>query len=693
MTTGLFSSTRLWLAKHYSTVIVFFVALGLIWYNAAPGLSFHDSGEFALAVACKGLPHPPGAPTWTIGATLFYHLLPFKDAAYACNLYTGLWGALTLALMHAFMLMWIRLNHPDTRPALAQMYSLLPVVVLFGSPAFLEQALITEQYTLMTALMMGLLIIFVWNLHRPGAPLYRLSAVAGLLWGLAIGNHPSQICLLIPMGWYIWLAFRRTGSIGGTLRHGGALVAGLAAGLMVFLYLPYVGAQDRLFDTVRAVNWDRFLSAIERKAYVRREITDAPDGFTREWMLTYNFIGELGLLGFLLSVIGLVYGVRQKGLLAWLAFFILPYAVGLYYGHLIQGGMDILYIRYYGLRDWHIPIYMGTALLAGFGLFAADFLRFRRNLSARLGLIGAAGVLAICSIVSIQSLRSNTARNWHAAEQFASEALAPVSNGSTLMLNTDDLLCPISYLLYEKKQKAALVYVSRSESMPSQSSNFLEMKKELFRLCTLIGIDDLNQPFHPKGFSADNISTATELYMNYVSPGKELAKHLLPVGFLFRFEPEVTSSTVRDAEMDWRTRHPDALRMPQSSTHRLERAAYGTAYWRRTIVFFDFQLYDLAAEEARRALEWLPDSETLWVYLGLSHEALGGPANQKNALIAYETATELAPQFAEAWYRMGTVLVNTGQVSKGIASLEKALELQPDYKDAQINLNYARSLK
>ena len=61
--------------------------------GAAPGLVFHDCGEFAMAAASGGIPHPPGAPTWCLLATAFVKLGGFADAARGANLFSALGGA------------------------------------------------------------------------------------------------------------------------------------------------------------------------------------------------------------------------------------------------------------------------------------------------------------------------------------------------------------------------------------------------------------------------------------------------------------------------------------------------------------------------------------------------------------------------------------------------------------------------
>ena len=87
---------KLWLLV---SLCVFCVSLFVFWWNAAPSVTFHDSGEFAMAAASAGIPHPPGAPTWTALASAFVRIGGFKDPARGTNLFSGLCAAFTLAML------------------------------------------------------------------------------------------------------------------------------------------------------------------------------------------------------------------------------------------------------------------------------------------------------------------------------------------------------------------------------------------------------------------------------------------------------------------------------------------------------------------------------------------------------------------------------------------------------------------
>src|SRR5690606_23470561 len=104
-------------------------------------------------------------------------------------------------------------------------------------------------------------------------------------------------------------------------------------------------------------------------------ISDAPPHFIREWFYTYDIIGELGFIGFMLCLGGIVYAVTRRWIPAlWFTFMAFPFCAGLFYGHLTQANMDIKYIRYYGVKDWHLPLYIWGAFMA---LPAAGFLAAR----------------------------------------------------------------------------------------------------------------------------------------------------------------------------------------------------------------------------------------------------------------------------------------------------------------------------
>jgi tetratricopeptide (TPR) repeat protein len=55
------------------------------------------------------------------------------------------------------------------------------------------------------------------------------------------------------------------------------------------------------------------------------------------------------------------------------------------------------------------------------------------------------------------------------------------------------------------------------------------------------------------------------------------------------------------------------------------------------------------------------------------------------AIASYEKATNLKPDYHEAWTNRGNTLVSLEKLSEAIASYDKAIELKPDYCEAWYN--------
>ena len=57
--------------------IVFLTALSVYFRTAAPTVAFWDCGEFISTSSELGVPHPPGAPLYTLLGRLFSFSLTF----------------------------------------------------------------------------------------------------------------------------------------------------------------------------------------------------------------------------------------------------------------------------------------------------------------------------------------------------------------------------------------------------------------------------------------------------------------------------------------------------------------------------------------------------------------------------------------------------------------------------------------
>ena len=245
--------------------VVFVLALAVYGLTAPAGLTWAhasaDGGDLITAARVLGVPHPSGYPTWTLLAILLDQL-PLGTAAWRATLLSMVSGALTAALAAATVpaLMpragvWIAAT-PTNRTGTAGdlsggpspavlVLSLTPAVLaglaLAFAPLFWGQAIVAEVYALHACLAAAAL----WALVRwQAGGANRWAAAAGLFLGLGLGNHLTTVWLLPAAGIVLWTARERRRG-----RAGAALAAGLAAGLLVYLYLPLAAAGDP------PVNW------------------------------------------------------------------------------------------------------------------------------------------------------------------------------------------------------------------------------------------------------------------------------------------------------------------------------------------------------------------------------------------------------------------------------------------------------
>ena len=58
----------------------------------------------------------------------------------------------------------------------------------------------------------------------------------------------------------------------------------------------------------------------------------------------------------------------------------------------------------------------------------------------------------------------------------------------------------------------------------------------------------------------------------------------------------------------------------------------------------------------------------------------------QKAISCYEKAIQINPNFANAYYNLGTILNELGESQKAISCYEKAIQINPNYIDAHNNL-------
>lgn len=229
--------SRPWLPALLAAVI----SLAAFWLTAAPGTVLLESNsDLTLAAADLGCAHSPGYPLYSLTAHPLIALL--GDPARATNLFSGLFGALTVFFLTLALAELGRCSDGSQRPWLAALGALA-----FGLSATLwTQASLTDVYTQHTALLAAALYVSLRarRLALAQEPSGVETATAGLLIGLLLVSHNAGYAYLPALALVLWPALKRLNAAGW-----GLVVAALGLGLSVYLYLPIRASTGPL------VNW------------------------------------------------------------------------------------------------------------------------------------------------------------------------------------------------------------------------------------------------------------------------------------------------------------------------------------------------------------------------------------------------------------------------------------------------------
>jgi len=398
------------------------VAAGLLLLylsTLAPGLSWAndsaDGGDLIAAAASLGVAHPTGYPTYLLLARLAQTVLG-GPLAWRTNVLSALCAALAAGLVVVLVQ-----QAYGGRRGFGLAGGMLAGVAFGLSPLLWSQAVITEVYSLHVLLVA--LLVATLPLGPPAPTSAWRHRLAGLLFGLALGNHVTTALLLPP--WLLLTAWQ-----GGQPRLAPALnrLAGLAVGLLVYAYLPLRALAGP------AINWGdaSTLSGlwwVVSGAPYRDMAFGLPSGFLLDRIQGWAglILTQFGWLGMLVAAFGLFFGLtrgpRVRVVTGWLLVVFSVFAIG------------------YNTADSYaylLPAFLAMAVWLGLG--AATALEHMPGSAAtqRLArplLIGLLGVTL--ALNARQQRRGVDASQDTAAESFGRTAMEQAPPGALIFTQAD----------------------------------------------------------------------------------------------------------------------------------------------------------------------------------------------------------------------------------------------------------------
>jgi hypothetical protein len=411
------------------------VSLAAYVLTLAPGLTWaHDSADGGLLAASAytlGIAHPPGHPTYVLLAYPFAHL-GLAWVAQGTNLFSAVCAAATAALVCASV--QLACLSSACAASLGEDISLClsgaSAGLLFAfSPLSWSMATVTEVHAL-SALFSALLLVLAVrstarrSMRRGHATAW--AAAAGVLFGLALGTHPTAVLTAGPLAVATTIALARAARAPIVAV---VAAAGLGVGLSVYLLLPLRAAASPPINWGDPRTLQRFWHVLTGASY-RAYIFGLPAAF-----IPARVAGSASLLmrqvtpvGLLFAVAGALYGTGRddRAVTAAAAMAIVSvyvFAIG------------------YNTADSYQYLLASLPLLvhwAGLGLCATSvgFGRIKGRTARSLALLPAASLAGVLALGVVRYQGQNL-RGEHSAFAFAEATLGAAPPDAVVITGRD----------------------------------------------------------------------------------------------------------------------------------------------------------------------------------------------------------------------------------------------------------------
>jgi len=428
-----------------NALVLFFASFALYARTAAPGALDGDFGEFQTNIFNLGVSHT-GYPLYFLLAKLWTLVMPVGSIAYRANVFSGLFGALTLVLIYGLM-----------RTLTERRGVALLTALLFGvSRVQWSQSVIPDVYTLNSFfIVLVLWLAILWRVGR--APLWWLA----LAYGLSLTHHRTMIWLAPALGIFVLLGAGRAFFQPRELLKN---FAALLLPLLLYLYIPLRGASDVGVEYHPGSNINVFaLNALY-------DLRFGPPGFIWERITQVYLpllIEQFTAVGFafgLLGIVALALKRAPRGFPQNLPPRQLLVLLGL--AHLAQTAFAIVF-WVVDSEIFFIPSYLTFLFFIGIGLAVAmDWLASRLAFDASRLTFDALRraviflvtllLLAVCAFLLWTNFPRNDQSNNDAADARWQEILAQPLEPDALIMGPWEDLTPLEYYQYVENARRDL---------------------------------------------------------------------------------------------------------------------------------------------------------------------------------------------------------------------------------------------
>ncbi len=406
------------------------LAPGLTWANDGA-----DGGDLISAAVTGGVAHPSGYPTYLLLARLF-QMIPVGTLAFRTNLMSALAGVLSALLVYG-ILVWV-----SDSPVQGNWLAGLVAGFSFGlSPIIWSQAVITEVYTLHTALAALVILLTLWIPSERSRT--WLEVMRGLALGLALGNQLTSVFLIPPIlfisAWQSGWKFN--------LRSILMACSGLGAGLLVYGSLPLRAFSNPPVNWGNPATLNQFWWLVSGALYQRR-LLDLPLAgmLERGRTLAGLLLNQFELPGILMGLVGLVYYFRPSRLYFITIFNVISFSL-----------FAILYATF-DSYIYLLPVFLSFALWIGLGIGGLLQSVRKHQRLARIGLLIFFTLwFFTASLVRWPEVDASRDTN---AEQFGAHAMQNLPQNAIVFTDSDQAIFGLWYFHYALKQRPDITVIA-----------------------------------------------------------------------------------------------------------------------------------------------------------------------------------------------------------------------------------------
>jgi hypothetical protein len=407
------------------------LAPGVTWANAGT-----DSGDLITAAATLGIAHPTGYPTYLLLARLFQYL-PLGDLALRTNIFSACMAILTVLWVY-----WL-IRRIVADPGWSGLFAAGVAALGLGlAPLFWSQAVIAEVHTL-NAFCAAVILGFILSTLTPQTEILPAHArLQGLFVGLALGNH---VTIALLAGTWLFTSSIQTPAQQRAW-YLGQQVLGIAAGLLVYLYLPLRAVTHPAVNWGNPVDLSGFWWVISGAPY-RDLAFGLPQMFLSQRLAAWAalLLQQFGWVGVSLGFVGLLYGRTHCRQFVWVT-------------AIIAGAYSIFALTYNTADSYAylLPVYLIFTLWIALGVHTLLQISPQRNYSRR--------ALALLLVILLAWPVPNSARQVDASDDYravnyARQVLTEAPDRAIVLTTSDLDTFPLWYYHYALAERPDMFVV------------------------------------------------------------------------------------------------------------------------------------------------------------------------------------------------------------------------------------------